>query len=198
MLDKFIKTLAFVVLILSFYLLCPGEVGAASYFVSASGNDSATGTISQPWKTIQKAANTVVAGDTVNIRSGSYSEKIVPKNSGSSGQYITYTAYQGELVIIDGANVAISTSLGVNEGLIDIIGKSYIKVINLTITNSKNHGINIRRNDVGPVNYDSIVLSGLTINNCNHNGIYAAFGSNLTIEGNTIDKVNYSSGIGIW
>src|SRR4030042_2020171 len=48
----------------------------STYYVSTSGSDSNPGTLSQPWKTIQKAANTVTQGDTVNIRGGTYREKI--------------------------------------------------------------------------------------------------------------------------
>ncbi len=40
------------------------------------------GTLAQPWLTIQKAADTLVAGDTVKILPGTYAEKFTPKNSG--------------------------------------------------------------------------------------------------------------------
>jgi hypothetical protein len=33
-----------------------------TYYVSASGNDANAGSLSAPWRTIQKAANTLVAG----------------------------------------------------------------------------------------------------------------------------------------
>src|SRR5271166_1725311 len=36
-----------------------------TYYVAITGSDSNPGTFSQPWKTIQHAADTVVAGDTV-------------------------------------------------------------------------------------------------------------------------------------
>ncbi len=49
---------------------------AATYYVSTSGSDSNPGTQSQPWKTIQKAANTVAAGDTVTVDAGTYNERI--------------------------------------------------------------------------------------------------------------------------
>ena len=41
---------------------------AAIYYVNGStGSDSYSGTQSLPWKTIQKAANLMVAGDTVLV-----------------------------------------------------------------------------------------------------------------------------------
>lgn len=44
------------------------------YYVAKNGNDSNPGTESQPWRTIQKAAETLVAGDTVYIKAGTYNE----------------------------------------------------------------------------------------------------------------------------
>jgi hypothetical protein len=40
----------------------------AAYYVAPSGNDSNPGTMDRPWQTIQKAADTLIAGDTVYIR----------------------------------------------------------------------------------------------------------------------------------
>src|SRR5579872_2736929 len=45
-----------------------------TYSVSTSGNDNNAGTLNAPWRTIQKAANTVKAGDTVQVRAGTYNE----------------------------------------------------------------------------------------------------------------------------
>ena len=49
-----------------------GNAVAASaiYYVTPDGDDANPGTESQPWRTIQKAADTLVAGDTVYIRAG--------------------------------------------------------------------------------------------------------------------------------
>lgn len=46
--------------------------GGTTYYVSPSGNDKNPGTETQPWQTIQKAADTLVAGDTVYIKEGFY------------------------------------------------------------------------------------------------------------------------------
>jgi hypothetical protein len=62
------------------------------YYVATSGSDSSPGTLAQPWRTIQKAAATAVAGDTVTIRAGTYNEQVVPLSSGSAGSPIQYTS----------------------------------------------------------------------------------------------------------
>ena len=79
-----------------------GLAHAAIYYVNVNaGLDSNAGTSpATPWKTIQKAANTMVAGDTVQIMAGVYPESVVPQNSGEAGAVITYRAYgDGEVVI---------------------------------------------------------------------------------------------------
>ena len=78
------------------------------YYVAPTGNDDYPGNLAYPWRTIQKAAETLVAGDTVYIRVGVYAEQVVPQNSGSAGQPITYTVYPGETAIIDGSSINVS------------------------------------------------------------------------------------------
>ena len=139
-----------------------------TYYVSPSGNDSNPGTEAQPWPTIKKAADTLTAGDTVYIKAGTYQERVVPKNSGSSGNYITYAAYTDDTVIIDGSNISLSSDL---DGLFVVANKSYITISGLTVKNA------------GP--------------NDNNAGIYVDSSSYITIEKNyTYNTV--SSGIGVW
>ena len=57
-----------------------------------NGDDAGPGTQSQPWRTIQKAADTIVAGDTVIVQPGEYDERVQITTSGSSGAPITYMA----------------------------------------------------------------------------------------------------------
>ncbi len=71
------------------------------------GLDSNPGSITQPFLTIQKGVSTAVAGDTVYIRGGIYREQIyVPSgHAGSTGNYITYSAYNDEVPDIRGSDV---------------------------------------------------------------------------------------------
>ncbi len=73
-------------------LLCALPAYATNYYVSTAGSDSNPGTQAQPWLTIQHAANTVVAGDTVHIAPGTYpiSSGIVTKTSGTASAPITF------------------------------------------------------------------------------------------------------------
>ncbi len=79
------------------------------YYVAPTGNDSNPGTQSQPWRTIGKAARTVEAGDTVYVRGGIYSERVLLSRSGTFDHPIHFLAYPGETPIIEGIGVSIPT-----------------------------------------------------------------------------------------
>lgn len=75
-----------------------------AYYVDSTGNDSNPGTQSQPWKTIQKASDTMIAGDIVVVQAGDYAaQRVNVTRSGSSGASITYLANGN--VIMKGFNV---------------------------------------------------------------------------------------------
>jgi hypothetical protein len=80
------------------------ELLSTSWFVSPSGKDTNTGSISSPFLTIQRAANVAVAGDHVEIRAGVYHETVTPKHSGTASAPITFEAYNGEKVTVSGAD----------------------------------------------------------------------------------------------
>jgi len=111
----------------------PGTV----YYVAPDGDDSNPGTEAEPWQTIQKAADTLLAGDTVYIRAGTYSERVAPLNSGSAGQVITYAAYPGETAVIDGTGVVVPEY----GGLFDLAERDYIRVSGLRVIHSEYYGI---------------------------------------------------------
>lgn len=60
------------------------------FYVATNGSDSNPGTLDRPWRTIQKAANTVGAGSTVYVRGGVYNETVTINVSGTPGNVITF------------------------------------------------------------------------------------------------------------
>jgi hypothetical protein len=165
------------------------------FFVSVDGNDANPGSLAQPWHTLQKAANTLVAGDTVKILPGTYYEKFSPVNSGTTAAYITYTADLGT-VVLDGTGLVLSADAK-GDGLVQILGKSYIKVQNLTVRNASVNCVNIS-DDVAGVRATYIEITALTIQNCNKVGIRTRSSDQLLLKDNRINHTNYSSGIGVW
>ena len=75
---------------------------ASNYYVSTAGNDKNRGTEEKPFRTIQKAADKMVAGDTCYVRGGTYRELVQPKHSGSKNKTIRFQAGLGEVVILSG------------------------------------------------------------------------------------------------
>ena len=143
------------------------SVNAAIYYVDQNhpkASDENPGTEELPWKTIQKAADTLVAGDIVLVKSGIYYQDgkcdvmtewgfhtcaIHPRNSGTADKPIIYMAYPGDKVIIDGGGSYIGFY---------IYGLDYITIKGFEIQNTIQAGIWI--------NYGSpnnIILEDLTI-----------------------------------
>src|SRR6266576_134223 len=105
-----------------------------AFYVSTTGNDSNPGTILSPWRTIQHAANSVQAGDTVYVRGGVYNESVNISASGSAiAGPITFQTFPGENAIVDGTGLVPSTSSA--QGLIHITNQSYISIQGLEIRN---------------------------------------------------------------
>ena len=94
--------------LINLFIFCLGGErveAASSYYVSVTGNDATgTGTLANPWKTIQKAADSMKAGDTCIIRGGTYRETVTMKTSGTSAKPISFQAYKGETVTVSGAD----------------------------------------------------------------------------------------------
>jgi hypothetical protein len=65
---------------------------AASYYVSPSGTDANVGSSAAPWRTLQKAAATMVAGDTALIADGEYAGGIYQSRAGTASAPITFRA----------------------------------------------------------------------------------------------------------
>jgi hypothetical protein len=159
----------------------PGP-GSDAYFVSTDGDDTNPGTYDEPWRTIQKAADTVVAGDTVYVRGGTYEEQVTLTASGTEDDYIVFSAWRSEQPVIDGAAVSIG---GADvSGLLQVIDADHIRIVGLTVRNA------------GPSdNAAGILLDGcaaVTVSSCNtcntvSSGIAAWDCTAVEITGNDVE-----------
>ncbi len=84
------------------------------YFVSPSGNDANNGSFASPWLTPVNAKNSMVAGDTVYFRAGTYttiddfSSVLVCNNgycSGTANQYQNFLGYPGETATLGSGSI---------------------------------------------------------------------------------------------
>lgn len=136
--EMFGKPFSIMIMIMVFLIIVvvpsSAQGSRMTYYVAKNGNDANPGTLESPWLTIQHAAETVKAGDTVYIRGGIYNENVHIPTSGNPGAYIVFSAYPKERPIIDGKGVT-DTQNGI------IIDTSYLKLIGLEIRNWEETGI---------------------------------------------------------
>jgi hypothetical protein len=112
---------------------------ATVYYVDGvQGNDQNDGlSLAKAWKTIQKSFDAAVAGSTVMIKGGTYYEQLTVHVSGTAGNPVTFTNYNGEQVIIDGSKNSGTTILTITD-------KKFLVFSNLTVQNiTKNNAVGI-------------------------------------------------------
>lgn len=151
----------------------------ANYFVSTAGLDTNPGTNALPWRTLQKAANTVDGGDTVTVRTGDYAGfDIRDKTTSSTNQ----------ILIQADPNVRIVSRNPVTTDGINLEGVSYITVTGFTVvgngvdsatTNPMAHA------GIRTVTATNVTLTNNTISGARYWGILTGFVNNLLIEGNS-------------
>ncbi len=84
----------------------PKEYTGRSIYVSPSGSDRINdGSFQKPYKTIQRAVNTSVSGDTIYIRGGIYRETVTCINNGNAVKPITIKNYNNEDVLISACDI---------------------------------------------------------------------------------------------
>ena len=106
---------------------------AGTFYVRPDGNDSNPGTkntASYAWATIQKAADTLRAGDTAEIQSGTYNEAVKITTSGTPEQYIVFRASGEVVVTAEGSSIKLD-------------GASYVRIEGITCKSTTVSGISL-------------------------------------------------------
>ncbi len=122
---------------------------------------AATITVS-PGQSIQSAVNSANAGDTIQIRAGTYNESVSISRSGTASSPIVITGYPGEKPVIDGQN---SRGTGVS------IRGSYITVSNLKVTNHTGHDVDVDRSSFVTISDLEVYITGRALHIQNSNNI---------------------------
>lgn len=151
------------------------------HYVSPEGDDTASGSFENPWRTIQHGVNQLRPGQTLYIRAGTYAEQVVvpPSASGRPEHRTRICGYPGEAKpVIDGQyrwpegtswwednpNIAkdgdrayfIPNGETVYEttwGLLFEVQASYIDIENLVVERARGHGLGSWREPVEHVTY---------------------------------------------
>jgi hypothetical protein len=142
------------------------------------GSDQNPGSIARPWKTIQHAADTLIAGDTVYIRGGTYNELVdlTHKGGGNGTDYVTYQNYPGETVILDGTGIDIQHG----GGLFHISSTDAVRVSGLRIQNSNGTGIYVGYSD-------NIIVENISTYNTVKSGVGIWYSNQVVVDGNNVE-----------
>jgi hypothetical protein len=126
------------------------SVSAQPYYVSPSGSDSNTGTISSPFLTIGKAVTMVSAGQTIYVRGGTYNltSTITISKSGTADKYINLFAYQNERPVLNFSAQAFG-SRGIQ------LSGSYWHIKGIDVTLAGDNGLNIAGGNYNVIEYCS-------------------------------------------
>jgi len=117
--------------------------GTATYYVDDSGaaSDSNNGlTPGTAWRTLQHAANTVVAGNIVEVLDGNYARFTISNKNGSAGNRIVFRALGTGAIINSGTS---SSTAPDNRDAIKITFCSYITIHGLRTTNAYRSGCRV-------------------------------------------------------
>jgi hypothetical protein len=108
----------------------PPSTGRTLY-VAPDGADSNAGTEAAPFRTLQKAADAVAAGDTVLVRAGTYAPVSI-KRSGTATNFISFKSHGDARPVVTGPNGTLVTIGGsyVRFGGFELVGATWgVRVI---------------------------------------------------------------------
>ena len=149
---------------------------AGTYYVSTRGSDGNPGSYSRPWRTLQKAADSVGAGSTVLVRAGSY-PGFKLRRSGVAGSPIRFKRYPGDArptlngwgrldvvhltavhhVVIEGFVIQGAAGGGGSGAGIRVDGWSYSVLIRKNIVRSnRSYGVNVYSSTKVTVDYNEV------------------------------------------
>lgn len=147
-------------------------------YIAPNGSDQAgNGSITHPFKTLQKASQYILPGGTIYIRQGGYGQsKDVIRVNGTAAQPITIKPYPGEWVIFDGAYADIRE----NQAVVLIDHSSHVTFSGIEIRNSTGNGILVKESSYVTVSHHNVY-------NISGQGI-GGNGDNLTFSYNTVSS----------
>jgi parallel beta-helix repeat protein len=160
------KDLRYALLSLVGVLVIAATASANTYYVSTTGNDGNSGSSAQPWRTIQKAVNTVSPGDTILVQSGTYAGCRIGR-SGTAGAVCTLKADAGATVLINTPSPAARHSSLIEIENFDAV-VSYWVIDGFELSGGGRSGVDLRFTDHVTVQNCYAHDSGLT-------GIFLAF-----------------------
>ncbi len=156
------------------------------YYVAESGDDGGSGSVNDPFGTIQYAIDRCRAGDTVIVRGGTYflPASIWIDATGTPFAWITIRSYSGERPIIDGSTYSDDASCVIMAG-------DYILFSGFEVRNSPRGGITVWGGS-------HIAIRNNFVHDCQRAGIYVGYSEmskmrDVVIDDNTVYRTCLSN-----
>jgi parallel beta-helix repeat protein len=165
-------------------------ISGQTFYVAPNGNDANPGSEAKPWATINKAAQTLLPGQTVLVRNGTYAGVYINR-SGKPGKPINFKAYPGakpkiDITVINSPGFLLEGASYIN---IDGFDLDY-RVPGVENANGKRWegGITIKENNYGPkpVRSHHVTVTNNRVHGFPGGGIGSGLADYVTIAGNTI------------
>jgi parallel beta-helix repeat protein len=162
-------------------LLAPpwSAIAASSLYVDQKNpicSDIGPGSAIQPFCTIRAAAAKAVAGQTVIVSSGTYSENVTVANSGTPGAPIVFTTASRASVTVRGQAHGFTIS-----------GKNWIRVSGFNVTQTTGDGFYIVSSSNITISGNHVSYAGQPVSGQTGKGIRLSGVSNSLVSDNVID-----------
>jgi len=159
--------------------------GAAAYLYVGGGgcSDTGAGTAAVPFCTIAKAAKVAVAGQTVLVSSGTYTDEVFPWHSGTAGSPITFQPAAGAVVTIAGAKHGFTIS-----------NQSWITVSGFTVRDTTSNAFYVFNATGVRLSNNTARGSGSPVSGATAYGMYLNSMTGSVVTGNLVTD-NSASGI---
>lgn len=154
-----------------------GDNTPKTYYISTTGDNSNSGTVNSPFKTIQKGVNLANEGDTVIVKSGTYTDSIKVIGNGILNKWITIKAETPGATILKGSS---------GEGISIGSNNQYFIIDGFEIT-GYDHGISLD-------NTNHIILRNNILRSNKMVGIQSWKSNNILVEKNQFLDPNFEEG----
>lgn len=199
-----------------------------TYHVALSGLDSNPGTLQQPFRTVQQAANVVSPGDTILVHPGVYNGQVVINRSGAPGKFITLRpavtaveftarleaafsarpcterapAYERTIMIANGTDYWFIRDLDISNGIFVSGSLTDLqlrhRVRDRTLPGRSNYDPKAADATLPAVGSNGADYIRIVNNNITKRGIYTSQARYMRITGNEIHEIDCATGGGIW
>lgn len=162
--------------------------GTATYYVAdvTGASDSNSGTSpGSPWRTLQHAADTVQAGDIVEVADGSYSRFTLSSVTGTSGMPVVFRASGSAAIINSGTSSSVAPD---NRDAIKIYDCHYVIIHGLRTANAYRAGCRVTESF-------HVTIQGGVFSNGGTWGIFTDYSDDLILEGNECHNSGNEHGI---